>query len=135
MIISTLPILDFPSHGGIIPEFSTEESASLEDAIKEDFGEKGLEKFKEYQVQISAPGYDFSLGFERDGNLLTLSTENPTSGRIYNIATEKVEGISAQGGDFHYRKESNNKRRISIDLHLNPNDKECQYLRLSFNSI
>ncbi|MBT4804868.1 hypothetical protein HON71_01720 [Candidatus Woesearchaeota archaeon] len=135
MIISTLPILDFPSHPGILPEFSTEETSSLEEAIKEDFGEKGLERFKEYKIQISAPGYDFSLGFERDGDLLTLSTENPTSGRIYSIATQEIKGISAQDGTFHYRKESNDKRRISIDLDLNPNDKECQYLRLSFNSI
>ena len=119
----------------MIPEFSTEETGSLEDAIKEDFGKEGLQKFKEYQVQISAPEYDFSLGFEKRGDLLESSHGNPTIGQIYNIATQKVEGVSAKGGKFHYHKESDDKRTIALDLDLNPNDKECQYLRLLFNSI
>ena len=135
MIISTESILKFPSHRGMIPEFSTEETGSLEDAIKEDFGKEGLQKYKEYQVQISAPEYDFSLGFEKRGDLLESSHGNPTIGQIYNIATQKVEGVSAKGGKFHYHKESDDKRTIALDLDLNPNDKECQYLRLLFNSI
>jgi hypothetical protein len=121
-------ILDVPtkSHGG----------ATLEEAIREDFGEAGLERFKEYGVQLQVPWTrEYEVEFSESGDLEAYDEKNGGSkviGKVYQIGTENIKSVVAKNANVDLNR-NNDYNTLMLGLELNPEQEERQYLRLIFN--
>jgi len=80
------------------PEFSTEETSSLEEAIKEDFGEKGLERFKEFSRIVFNKGYKMLQVFSEEDFPELSETKNAdyfrTGGRVRADEVRRLKGVA-----------------------------------------
>ena len=140
MFIESKSILEVPSNTGPLSK-----GPNLEEMIKKQFGDVGLTKFKEHQVQVDVPSpqYEgFSLKIEDAGELLGVDGGFSHIGKVYSIYPEginmHIERVFAKGVDVQLFRESraDDPRQKSVQffltLDLNPSDKKCQYLRLLF---
>ena len=132
-IIEPKPILEIPSHHGL-PEFSPDSDLTLEDAIKADFGEEGLARFKEFEIYISAPVYqNFKLGFDIRGDLEESISSPKVIGKVYTISMGKVSGVDVRkGAPSQLDRQSDGISCLSYMLDLNPAKEDKRYLKLLF---
>ncbi len=102
---------------------------TLEQAIREDFGEKGLTRFQDYNVQVDAPiSTNFVLPFTRPGEVVEPGSK--VVGKVYFISTEGIRNVSAQGTNTEVKKKGVS-LHLKLELDLNP-EQEVRYLRMVF---
>ncbi len=102
---------------------------TLEQSIREDFGEKGLTRFQDYNVQVDAPiNTDFVLRFNRPGEVVESGSK--VVGKVYFISTEGIRNVSAQGTNTEV-KQTGGSIQLKLELDLNP-EQAVRYLRMVF---
>ncbi len=102
---------------------------TLEQAIREDFGEKGLTRFQDYNVQVDAPiSTNFVLPFTRPGEVIESGSK--VVGKVYFFSTEGIRHVSAQGANTEVKK-TGVSLQLRLELDLNP-EQEVRYLRMVF---
>lgn len=130
-IVGPKPILEIPStmdiHG-----FS-EDGISLEEAVREDFGEAGLTRFREYDVHVEAPiNTGFKLGFDRYGTLKDSIGSDNEIGQVYQVSMKDVHGVSADNVRTRLDRHSDGTSCFSMTLDLNPANEQARYLKMLF---
>lgn len=138
-IIGIKPILEIPacfedSDGRI----------SLEDAIRRDFSDEGLDRFKRYNVRLECPINDgFSPLFRRYGILKSIieplsseSREDRTIGRIYQLFNRdgKIESVYADNVDVALHNH-NDRSYLHLTFDLNAAKPNGRYLRMIFHNL
>lgn len=148
MFIETKNILEMPSRyvdSRYRDSSSPEKDAiSLEERIKSRFGESGLARFKEYDITLDLPSPQFegtTLNIYHGGQFLDAAHRGKCIGEIYHITAgidKLIERVTAQKVDaqvYASREGSSNRKDVglALTLNLNPEDENCQYLRLLFS--
>ena len=133
-ITGPIGILEVPSVMG--SDGLSKEGITLEEAIKEDFGEAGLARFRNHEVYVDVPhNTGFKLEFDREGQLKKYgdSFEDPKDiiGLIYQISMHKIDEIGAQNVNTRLERHSG-LTTYSITLDLNPADEQKRYLKMFF---
>ncbi len=142
MFIETKNILEIPSR---YPNSSCEKDAiSLEEKIRLSFGESGLARFKEYDITLDLPSPKFEgtvLNIYYEGRFLDAAQRGKCIGKVYHITAginKRIGGVAAKKVDAQvYAGEVDGLNRkdvgLALTLNLNPEDENCQYLRLLFS--
>ncbi len=142
MFIETKNILEIPSR---YQSSSLEENAiSLETLVRLRFGESGLAKFKEYDINLDLPSPRFegtALNIYYGSQFLDAAQRGKCIGRIYHITAgidKRIERVAAKKVDaqVYVSRDSSSDRKgvgLALTLNLNPEEENCQYLRLLFS--
>jgi hypothetical protein len=112
------------------------DNGTLEEAIREDFGEAGLERFKEYDVQLQVPWTrEYEVEFNEFGDFKVHDKENggdKVIGKVYDINMKHIEAVVAKNANVELDR-NKDYNTLMLSLELNPEQEERQYLRLIFN--
>ena len=126
-LIYPRPILEIPS----LEECRTDCHINLEQAIREDFGESGLARLKEYEVRVAMPvNTDEMLTFARIKLKDMGGNDLPYPKKTYTLSANSLDLVFAQNvGVMFDRCEKYTRLRLALDL--NP-DQTARYLNLIF---
>lgn len=121
-IFDIKPILELPI---------ASKDISLENRIKEHFGESGLARFKEHNIMLKVsvhPDYPFWAGFA----ICDLRGQPPCTikGKVYEIYSKYIQEVRADNASIVMFREP---LSLFLTLDLNPGDETARYLRLIFN--
>lgn len=111
---------------------------TLEESIREDFGEAGLAKFKEWDLALEVPPYgDFGLGVSGRDELksIELPIESAQIGWVYNISMDRVHGIRTELPVLTNYHRSSISSVLLLTFDLNPEVVNPRYLRLAFDTL
>lgn len=130
-IIGFKPILEIPSR---LETFDgCLRVISLEEALREHFGEKSVDKLKEYDPQVEAPiNTSFMLQLQYFPDDLLISQEGKAVGRMYSCSGKNVSAVSAQNVSVEHSLVDNG-MRLALKLDLNQ-EQAIRYLKLVFSS-
>ncbi|MBI4152505.1 hypothetical protein HY495_02235 [Candidatus Woesearchaeota archaeon] len=126
-LIASRSILEIPS----LEEYRTGRHRGLEHAVREDFGESGLDRLREYKVTLDLPvNTDAMLRYARIGEIV--GTGFPSSiGKIYTLTGDGLCCVSAENVGVTFNRYDEHSQ-LRLDLDLNP-DQAVRYLRLLFS--
>ena len=129
-ILGFKPVLEVPIEG----------ESSLEETIKKDFGEQGLARFKEHNVQVEIPlnGY---LSVDLSSANLLEGPQQKVVGRVYNIYVQQgmrgMEVHSVRADNVNMKllgiEPNNPYKTLEITCDLNPQSESARYLRMIFD--
>ena len=135
VIIGGKNILEVPSFCGTEAYGSKKAQVSLEEQIRADFGEDGLTRFKEHNVQVTVPLNDpeFKLDYHRRGNLLKELEDKRVIGKVYQLGKSHLSEVSADNVQTMFTKYSDGSSNFSMIFDLNPATETERYLKLLFS--
>ncbi len=129
-LIGYKPILEIPSKlemfdGGL-------RIISLEEALREHFGEKGVDRFRDYDLQVEAPiNTGFTLQLQSFPGDHLISPEGKAYGRMYSCSGESIFGVDAKNVSVeHFSLEGST--RLALKLDISPGQ-QFRYLKLTFS--
>ena len=130
-IIGFKPILEIPSR------LETFESClrviSLEEALREHFGEKSVDKLKEYDLQVEAPiNTSFMLQLQYFPGDLLIGQGSKAVGRMYRCSGQEIHAVSVKNVSTEYFRLMDGGTHLALKLDLNP-EQDIRYLKLGFN--
>lgn len=131
MIYGYTPILE-------IPHDTRFHRKSLEESIREDFGEAGLANFREYELALEVPEYgDFGLGVSGRDELksIELPIESAQIGGRYNISMDRVHGIRTELPILMNYHRSSISSVLLLTFDLKPEVVNPRYLHLVFDNL
>lgn len=128
-------ILDVHSFCESEPFESTKAKMSLEEAIRRDFGAQSIGRFKEYNVEVSAPISDpeFKLGYAHYGLLHPKLGDESVIGLVYQVNMHQIKGVSAKRTDTFLAEIGTDQREVSMIFDLNPTTEKKRYLKMLFS--
>jgi|GEM_PF-5973026 len=131
MIYGHKPILDIPTERDF-------HGSSLEELIRNDFGEAGLAKFKEYGLTLDVPWNDeFKLGVGTHVSYTSQVAElGPVqTGWVYYVHTDGVHGIATELPVRVDYDRSIISSSLILTFDLKPDVVNPRYLRLVFDNL
>ncbi len=130
-IIGYKPILEIPSQVELFD--GCLRVISLEQALREHFGEKGVNKLRDYDLQVEAPiNTGFALRLQCFPGDHLISSEGRTYGRMYSCSGERVSAVEAKDLSVEHFSMIDGSTRLALKLDLNP-DQQFRYLKLMFS--
>ena len=130
-LIQYKPILEIPSKVELFE--GCLRIISLEDALREHFGEKSVDRFRDYDLRIEAPiNTGFALQLQCFPGDHLISQEGKTHGRMYSCSGESVSGVEAKDVSVEHFSALTGSTGLALKLDLNPNQ-QFRYLKLTFS--
>jgi len=128
-IIAYKPILEIPSRLEMFE--GCLRVVSLEQALREHFGEKSVDRLRSYDLQLAAPiNTSFTLQLQCFPGDHLISSEGKAYGRMYSCSGEQVSGVSAKSVDLE-QDQLEGSSYLALKLDLDP-DQDFRYLKLIF---
>jgi hypothetical protein len=131
-MIRPKPILKNLSSRRHHPRTILQDKGNLEEEVRKVFGEKAPDRFRAYELQITAPFYEGSeLRFEEIDDFKKLGApDGPEKiGKVYQIVMKDIKSIQVKGADVLLDLQF---ERFSVILDLNPENEEMRYMKLLF---
>lgn len=130
-IIGYKPILEIPSRLELFD--GCLRVISLEEALHEHFGEKSVDRFRDYDLQVEAPiNTGFALQLQCFPGDHLISPEGKAYGRMYHCSGQDVHAVSAKNVSTEYSRLMDGKTHLALKLDLNP-EQDLRYLKLIFS--
>ena len=105
------------------------DAPNLEACIQRDFGNDGLEKFKDYRIKLTEPSNGGTrISFETEKNPIINSNED-LSTKVYEILVSGFTGVSCKNVDTIYSSEDGDKV-LKFKLDLRPDRENQRYLEM-----